>query len=187
MKTKRILGLALLTIGSASLRSAAATDLWLHIRVDEPSEGSKVNVNLPFSLLRTAMPSLPAETLGVRELRVDKTDLSAAELRRIWHQLAQGEDATYVTVRHGKERVLIAKRGAYLVMQSHDAESSDRQDVEVKLPIRVIEALLSGNGDELNLTAALEALAESGEGELVTVNSDRDTVHIWVDHQASSR
>jgi len=51
----------------------------------------------------------------------------------------------------------------------------------------VIEALLSRNDDQLDVGAAIQALVRQGEGELVTVNDDHDTVRIWVDAAAESR
>ena len=48
-------------------------------------------------------------------------------------------------------------------------------------------ALLSGSGDELNVQAALEELARSGEGDLLTVTGDDETVRIWVDRSAEGR
>jgi hypothetical protein len=48
----------------------------------------------------------------------------------------------------------------------------------------VVSALLSGNGDEINLEAAFEALARHGQGELLTVRSDDETVRIWIDQQS---
>jgi hypothetical protein len=57
----------------------------------------------------------------------------------------------------------------------------DREDVHVKMPAAVVEALLSGDEDELDVAAAIRALARHGEGELVTVSGDDETVRIWID------
>jgi hypothetical protein len=51
----------------------------------------------------------------------------------------------------------------------------------------VVAALLSGSGDELNVGAALEALVRRGEGELLTVNGDDETVRIWIDARSDRR
>ena len=48
-------------------------------------------------------------------------------------------------------------------------------------------ALLSGSGDQLNVDAALDELARFGEGELLTVTGDDQTVRIWVDHASEAR
>ena len=65
-------------------------------------------------------------------------------------------------------------------------ENEDGADVNVQIPSSVVDALLSGEGEELNFRAAIEALAAEGEGELVTVNDDDDRVRVWVDHIAEA-
>ncbi|HEY4592446.1 MAG TPA: hypothetical protein VIJ61_08570, partial [Thermoanaerobaculia bacterium] len=59
-----------------------------------------------------------------------------------------------------------------------------REEVQARVPLPVVSALLSGNGDEINLEAAFEALARHGQGELLTVRSDDETVRIWIDQQS---
>jgi hypothetical protein len=49
-----------------------------------------------------------------------------------------------------------------------------------------VDALLSGNEDELDIQAAINALVQEGEGELVTVTSDDENVRIWVDSIAEA-
>ena len=45
----------------------------------------------------------------------------------------------------------------------------------------VVEALLSGAKDELDLVAAVRALAAHGDTILVTVEDRKNTVKVWVD------
>ncbi len=186
MNSKKVLGLALLAIGAATARAAAATDLWLHIKVHDDREGSRVNVNLPLAIVRAAMPLLPSEASSASRLRIDDRDLSADDLRRIWREIERSPDAAYITVdeRHGK--VNIAKRGNYLVIHAADSDRGHHR-VEVKLPLPVVRALISGPGDQLDVRAALEALVRAGQGELVTVNGDDETVRMWVDREADGR
>jgi hypothetical protein len=186
MKTKRILGIALLALGAAMVRAAAATDLWLHIKVDDDREGSRVNVNLPLAIVQAAMPVLPHEATSARQLRIDDRDFSADDLRRIWREIERSPDATYVTVdeRHGN--VHVAKRGNFLVIHAVDRDRRHER-VEVKLPLPVVRALISGSGDQLDIAAALAALVREGQGELVTINGDNETVRLWVDHDSDAR
>ena len=186
MNTKRILGIALVALGAATVRAAAASDLWLHIKVDDQGEGSKVNVNLPLSIVQAAMPMLPHEAGAARGLRVDDRDFSADDLRRIWREIEKSPDATYVMVDEGKGKVRVSKSGNDLLIHAVDADR-DHQRVEVRLPLPVVRALISGHGDQLDLAAALEALVRSGQGELVTVNGDNQTVRMWVDRESDSR
>lgn len=53
--------------------------------------------------------------------------------------------------------------------------------VEVKVPMKVIDALFSAGKDELDLMAALHALSANGDTELVSVKADDNTVRVWLD------
>ena len=99
---------------------------------------------------------------------------------------SDGPDATYLNVNDADSRVRIAKRGDYLELRATD-RGGKGETVEAKIPLPVVAALLSGSGDQLNLHAALEELARFGEGELLTVTSDEETVRIWVDHESEGR
>ena len=60
------------------------------------------------------------------------------------------------------------------------------EKVDVKLPLPVVDALLSGPDDELNFVAAVRALKESGDGELVAVTDRSTVVRIWIDGKNGS-
>ena len=96
------------------------------------------------------------------------------------------DSANYVTVRDKESDVRIGKQGDYLRLKVKD-HGPNGEDVEMKLPLEVVAALLSSDGDELNFVAALEALARRGEGELLTVNGNEETVRIWVDSHSERR
>src|SRR5436305_2518746 len=185
MNGKKLLGMALLAAGLATTaRQAAAADLWLHIDVN--GKGDQANINLPLSMVRSMAPMLEEKGHGAKRLRVHDKDLSVSELRRAWREIADGPDANYVTVRDKESDVRIGKQGDYLRLKVKD-HGPNGEDVEMKLPLEVVAALLSSDGDELNFVAALEALARRGEGELLTVNGNEETVRIWVDSHSERR
>lgn len=162
--------------------AAADTDLWLHVKVDEKAGGARINVNLPVSAVEKMAAALPADAGNVR---IEGDDMSAADLRKMWDAVKHSPDADFVTVEEADEHVRVAKRGNYLVVRA--VERGDKSSrVDVKIPTAVVEALLSGTGDRLNLQAALQALARHGRGELVTVDDDGDSVRIWVDQHSSA-
>jgi hypothetical protein len=112
-------------------------------------------------------------------VRVKDRDYSVAELRRVWRELELGPDATYVTINERDSKVRIAKQGLYLVMEADDRLQGE--EVQARIPLTVMRALLSGSGDELDFGAAIQALAREGAGELITVTGDDETVRVWVD------
>lgn len=138
----------------------ADSDLWLHVRVDE-ANGAKVSVNLPIGLVEKAIPMIPTEHFQDGHLVID-------------HDVEDGDDNVKVWKEAGYLRVRVLEEG--------DGEA----EVNVKIPERVVDALLGGDGEQLDLSAALAALVDEGEGELVTVNDDRDRVRVWVDRVAEA-
>jgi hypothetical protein len=177
MNLKSILGTAL--IAAAVAGPAAAADLWFHLEVDGGRNGEQATINLPLSMVDSIAPMISHEAHASGRVRIDDRDYSVAELRRAWRELEDGPDATYVTVNDRDSKVRIAKQGSYLVMEANDRAQGE--EVQARIPLTVMRALLSGTGDELDVGAAVEALAREGAGELMTVTSDGETVRMWVD------
>jgi hypothetical protein len=198
MTWNSVMGIALLLMGAAA--AEAKTDLWLHIKVHDGNDDSRVSINLPLSVVQAATPLIPEDVRTAGQLRVDGHDLSVQDLRRIWREVQRQPDAAYVTVDEGHARVRVARSGGYLLIRAADREGPegggrDRdssrghggQHVEVRIPVPVVDALLQGAGDRFDLAAAVAALARTGEGELVTVNGGHETVRMWVDGDAEGR
>jgi hypothetical protein len=62
-----------------------------------------------------------------------------------------------------------------------DKNGSKKSRVEVKVPLKVVDALLSGKKDELDIAAGLRALSAQGDTELVSVKDNESTVRVWLD------
>jgi len=188
MSAKKATMIALLAVALTAAR-ASATDLWLHVKVHDGKEDSHVTINLPLSMVEKASALMPPDAHHHGKIRVEGKDMDVAELRQIWEEVQRRPDATYVTVDEKDSKVRIAKRGEYLHITTEDRKGhkGGHENVEMKIPVEVVSALLSGKGDEMNVGAAIQALARRGEGELVTVNGDDETVRIWVDATSESR
>ncbi len=170
--------LAALVLSGAGVLSAAEKDLWLHVKVEEDDD-TKVTVNLPVSVLSKALPMLPDEHFKAGKMHLDDVDMSISEMRELWQEVQATPDATFVTVEGDGENVKVWKEGGYLMVSVIEGDGGE--NVEVRVPARVVDALLSGEGDELNLVAAMEALVDEGEGQLVQVTGDNEKVRVWVD------
>ena len=170
----------LVTTGAANANS----DLWLHVRV-EGDGATKVSVNLPLSLVEKAMPMLPISHLHHTKIDVDGWDMEIADLRELWQEVKSSPDMTFVTVEEDREKVRVWKENDHLYVEV--SENDGENHVNVRIPTAVIDAILEGEGNELNLRAGIEALAELGEGELVTVSEDDQRVRVWVDRIAEAR
>lgn len=163
--------------------SAAASDRWFHVHVDDRSSGgAEVRVNLPLSLIDSALKLIP-ESISREfstELRIELNDagFSFDELRDLWSEIRDGDDATYLTVRDDDVSFQVRKSGDFLLVESD--ESSETQ-IDVRFPLPVVDALLSGPDGRLDFSAAIQALAEYDDGNMVTVRDRDTTVRVWVD------
>ncbi len=188
MNGKKFFGMALLAAGLvATAHRATASDLWLHIDVNGKGDKTEqANINLPLSMVRNMAPMLEEKGHGSRRLHVRDKDLSVSELRRAWREIAEGPDVHYITVKDKDSDVQIGKQGDYLRLKARD-RGEHGEDVDIKVPLDVVAALFSSDGDDLNFNAALEALARRGEGELLTVNGNDENVRIWIDSRSGGK
>jgi hypothetical protein len=189
MKRIALLGWIAAVVLASSPAPAATPGQWIHVTVDERGpDGETVRINLPIELLTKVLPLIHHENLAGGKVKVNMgdEDFSAADLRAAWEAVRSSRDGNYVTVDGPREKVRVAKRGEFLLVQVNDDKDKEKQEtVEVKLPLAVVDALLSGkNPDELDLAAAIEALARhAGSGDLVTVKDGDSNVRIWIDSE----
>jgi hypothetical protein len=79
----------------------------------------------------------------------------------------------------------VAKRNGTLFVHVFEKNKPKRSEVEVKVPMKVVDALLSADKDELDLVAGLRALSSQGDTELVSVKDQENTVRVWLDSKNS--
>ena len=165
----------------------SASKLWLHVHVQEDGN-ENVRVNLPLSVAEKSLAMVPQDVLDGGQLKIDDHQIQIGQLREIWHELQTQPDFVLASVESDTETVHVSKEGGYLLVRVHEqgAETAPER-VQVRIPERVVDALLSGTGDQLNIQAAFEALVAHGEGELVTVEEATSRVRIWVDGIAEAR
>ncbi|HET9228047.1 MAG TPA: hypothetical protein VFR31_15335 [Thermoanaerobaculia bacterium] len=180
---RKCLPIALLVLGMGALQARAADtdDLWIHIRVLDAKDG-RVSINLPISVVERMGNVMPSDAKGDSKLRFDDEDITVSELREIWTELRKRPDATFIDVEETDSKVRVGKVAGDLVVRTHERN----EKVEMKIPGTVVDALLSSPGEQLNVGAALKALARAGEGEIVTVTGDGETVRIWIDGSSES-
>lgn len=176
----RILSIAFLSLALALPAATFASDgPWLHVEVNENGgDGAKVKVNVPLSLASIALEMAPEDVFSERHLRLDDTDLTVDQIRRLWAELRDAGDADFVTVEDHGETVRVFRKMDRLFV--HVDGKYDEQ-VRVEVPVALVDALLSGPEDELNLKAALEELQKMTDGEIVRVEDGRDLVRVWVE------
>lgn len=181
------LGLVLAGLAVSGIRNVAAaqsqtTDRWIHVRVNEindkgePSETVKVNV--PLSLAEAVLPAVKAHHLNAGKITLHDARLEEVDLRAVFEAVRNSKDGEFVTIEKRSQNVRVAKQAGYLLVNV--TEGTDKR-VDIKVPLAVVEAMLSGPKGELDLLAGIRALAKHGDQELVTVKERHNTVRIWVD------
>ncbi len=159
---------------------AAASERWLHVRV-QGDHGETVKINVPLSMARAMLSMIQTDEFHGGRISLDHADLGEIDLRQMLTALRDAPDAEYVTVRDGDESVRVAKEGDFLLV---NAEEDDGR-IRVRVPMEVVEALVSSGSNELDLAAALDALAKYTDGDLVTIEGDDESVRVWIDDDES--
>lgn len=167
--------LMILVLGSSA---ALAGERWLHVRVQEQgSRGENVNVNIPISMVEALLPMIQTDEFNGGKISFDHGDLDGIDLRAALEALQDAPDADFVTVKSDDETVRVAKENNFLLVR---VDTDDDDQVRVRMPLDVVDAMLSGGRNEIDLLAGLRRLSEF-DGDLITVDSDDTTVRVWID------
>lgn len=165
--------------GSAASEKA---ERWLHVRVIcNEGKGETVRVNVPLELAEKVLPAVNHDRLHNGKVRIDSADMNDVDLHAVMDAIRTAKEGEYVTVQGDENDVRVAKEGSHLMIHVVDKGGSKKSQVEVKVPMKVIDALLSAGKDELDLVAALHALGTQGDTELVSVKDSENTVKVWLD------
>jgi hypothetical protein len=161
----------------------AKQDRWLHIRVDNPdSKEETVRVNVPLELAEKVLPTIHRDRLQSGKVKIDEIDCHGVDLHALLDAVRSSRDGEFVTVQNKDSDVRVAKQDNYFLVHVVDkSRASKKSRVEVKIPMKVVDALFSGGKDELDLVAGLRALSAQGDTELVSVKDEENTVRIWLD------
>jgi hypothetical protein len=155
---------------------------WLHVRVIcTDGKGDTVRVNVPLELAEKVLPAVNHDRLHNGKVRIDNSDINDVDLRAVMEAVRSAKDGEYVTVQGNDNDVRVAKEGNHLIVHVVEKGGSRKSQVEVKVPMKVVEALLSAGKDELDLVAALHALGTQGDVELVSVKDSENIVKVWLD------
>ena len=167
---------------SSQSTTSASKDRWLHVRViSSDARGETVRVNVPLELAEKVLPTINKERLHEGKIRIDNGHVNDVDLRALVEAIRTTKDGEFVTVQSNDCDVRVAKQSNHLIVHVLDKQNSKKSEVEVKVPMRVIDALFSAGKDELDLVAALHALSAQGDTELVSVKDHENTVRVWLD------
>jgi len=167
---------------SSQLTTSASKDRWLHVRViSSDAKGETVRVNVPLELAEKVLPAINKDRLHAGKVKIDDAHVNDVDLRALVEAIRTSKDGEFVTVQSNDCEVRVAKQNNHLIIHVLDKQNSKKSEVEVKVPMKVIDALFSAGKDELDLVAALHALSAQGDTELVSVKDHENTVRVWLD------
>ncbi len=174
----------------AALALAVATPLfaqtpWIHVEVVETGEDdTRVNINLPLSVVQLALEAAPEKIIshGELHLRHVNKDLDVESLRKMWAELREAGDAEFVTIEEEDETVRVRREGDFIRIDIDDRADGDPEQVHIDIPVSVVDALFSGDGETLNIKDALSELSKE-RGDIVRVDDGETTVRVWIDER----
>ncbi len=195
-------GLGVLAFAAAVASTAAAQTVpspWLHVRVEEVKDASKVAVNLPLSVVEAVLKASPEILEKHGRVHIGKDHgVELSDLRRIWKELAAVGDAELVSVESEDETVKVQRKGevvqVFVDKKPRAAKEGDDkagkparqrrggEQVRVEIPVSLVDAFLSGDGEYGNVEAAIAEL-RTRRGDIVKVQDDDSHVRVWIDEQ----
>jgi len=195
MRKSIVAGVGLLVLSVAGAAGAQTGTAWLHVRVEEAKQSSKVSVNLPMTVVEAVLKASPEiiEKHGKVHFG-EEHGLKMADIRKAWKALAQAGDAEFVTVESEDENVRVMRKGDLVQVfvdakpkagkeaAGKEARPHKAEEVRVEVPVSLVDAFLSGEGEEGNLDAAIAEL-QKRRGDIVRVKDDDSNVHVWIDEQ----
>lgn len=173
-------------------QSQQQPEQWLHVRVDDTkADGEMVKVNLPMSVAEKMLPAIRAHKLSEGKIRLSELRVHDVDVRGILEAVKSSADGEFVTVESKKQNVRVAKQAGYLLVKVREQKKAGTPDafeetVDIKIPMTVVEAMLSAGPDEIDVLAGLRALRAHGDAELITVKERTQTVRIWIDRKSTS-
>lgn len=187
---KRVQAIAVAVFLIAAMAAAVpamAAERYLHVRVQDGDKGQNVNVNVPLSMAEKILPAINHDPLHNGVVTVREADMQGVDVRQILDAVRTAPDGQFVTVNDTREgqSIRVAKSNGNIVVHVRQERNRD-QNVDITVPMAVINALFStAKRDELNVAAALQSLADTGNGLLVVVHNAGQNVRIWVDSNAA--
>jgi hypothetical protein len=177
------------TASASPVKSAASPsqDRWLHVRVvSTDNKAETVRVNLPLELAEKVLPAIHQDRLNGGKVRIENSHVNDVDLHALVDAIRTSKDGEFVTVESNDCDVRVAKIDNHLIVHvlekgTHEKGQARKSEVEIKVPMKVVDALFSAGKDELDLVAALHALSAQGDVELVSVKDHENTVRVWLD------
>ena len=149
---------------------------WIHVEI-ESQEGENANINLPVAALEAVLSMAPETVVTDGQVRVgEQHGVSVSSLHEMWQQLRSAGDTEFITLEEADQTVRMARVGDQIEVRVDGSDGT----VRVDLPVAVVDALFSGEGDNLNIGAAIEKL-KNLRGDIIHVREENRQIRVWID------
>ncbi len=183
-RTQTAAALCLFAAGMMALvtpATAAPAEKYLHVNVEDPTQGESVKVNVPLAMAEKILPAINNHGLHDGKVSIHDADMNGVDLRALLDAVRTAPDNEFVTVQDKDSNVRVAKANGNIIVHVIDAKSKG-QTVNVTVPLKIVDALFAtAKDDQLDIAAALRALSDAGDIVLVTVHDSSQKVRVWVD------
>ena len=168
------------TIGTQAQQAA---EPWIHVEIDREGD-DHISLNLPLAAIEAAIALAPSTIVDNGQLQLGRDhEVPVAAIRGMWQELRGVGDVEFATIKHEGNDVRIAREGDTILVRV-TGEDDDDEDVRVEVPVPVVDALLSGDGDMLNIRAAIQQLSTM-RGEMVRVIEANNNIRVWIDESST--
>jgi hypothetical protein len=168
----------LLAAGVQAQEKAPTPAKWVNIHVVETQDKTTVDVRVPLSLVAVVLDSIKTEEIHDGRIKIEIKD-KEIDLKKIWAELRKVDNTDFVKVSSDKENVLVSRQGDLFVVKVTDP-NVDTPKVLIKIPVRIVDKVLSAEGDEIDLKLLVAELG-TFSGNLVEVHEEGNDVRIWID------
>jgi len=167
---------------SQTTAGQSAKDRWLHVRVEnQATKDETVRVNVPLEMAERVLPTIRKNRLQYGKVKLREMNHDV-DLHALLDAVRSSKDGEFVTVQQKDADVKVSKQNGYLFVHVVDKKAQSKgSQVEVKLPMKVVDALLSAGDNELDLVAGIRALYGQPDTELVSVRDRENIVRVWLD------
>ena len=173
---------AMVVVPLGAQEAAEETGSWLHVQIESKgAETGQMALNLPLRAVGAFVAMAPEEVVSSdgRLTVAEEHGVSVSEIRTMWRELMAAGDSEFAAVQRDDRTVRVARADDQIEINVTSVDANIRID----LPVVVIDALLSGDGETLNLVAAIDQLGDL-RGDIVRVTEETRQIRIWVDESA---
>jgi hypothetical protein len=187
-RTQKATVLSLVAAGMMTLAGsamAAPPDKYLHVNVNDPTNGESVNVNVPLSMAEKVLPTINNHGLHDGKVSIHNAEMNGVDVRALLDAVRTAPDNEFVTVKDKDSDVRVAKANGNIIIHVIDKKNKE-QKIDVTVPLKIVDALFAtAKNDELDVASALRALSDAGDIVLVSVQDSSEKVRVWVDSRNS--